>query len=153
MCLASLMKGYPILFVFPSVPTLDLSAISSTTRLPDVTPYNTFILTCTATAPEGVVAPKTFTWRRADPADGTCGDFRVVGGSVDSNLEHPVSTSVLKVTVSETDIGGLRFCCQASIAGANRTSTSVLFIDVVGEFVLFLTSLSGRLDCRESESV
>ena len=84
----------------------------------------------------------------ADPADGTCDDFSVVGGNMDSNLEQPVSTSVLKVTVSETDIGVLRFCCQASIAGASGTSNSVLSIDVVGEFVLsclvlFLTSLSG----------
>ena len=100
-----------------------------------------------------MVAPKTFTWRRADPADDTCGDFSVVGDSVDSNLEQPVSTSALKVTVNETDIGVLCFCCQAGIAGASGTSNSLLSIDVVGEFVLFLTSLSGRLNCRESESV
>ena len=90
-----------------------------------------------------MVAPKTFTWRRADVADDTCGDFSVVGGNVDSNLEQPVSMSALKVTVSETDIGALQFCCQVSIAGASGTSNNVLSIDVVGEFVLFLTSLSG----------
>ena len=84
-----------------------------------------------------MVAPKALTWRRADPADGTCDDFSVVGDSVDSNLEQPVSTSVLNVTVSETDIGVLRFCCQASIAGVSGTSNSLLSIDVVGEFVLF----------------
>ena len=105
-----------------------------------------------------MVAQKTFTWRRAHPADDTCDDFSVVDDSVDSNLEHPVSTSVLKVTVSETDIGVLRFCCQASVAGASGTSNIVLSIDVVGEFVLFclvlfLASLLGRLICRESESV
>ena len=121
----------------PSVP-LKLSAVSSTTRLPDVTPYNTFNLTCTATAPEGVVAPKAFKWRRADPADGTCGGFSVVGDSVDSNLEQQVSTSTLNVAVSDVDIGTLRYCCQASIAGASGTSNSVLSIDVVGEFVLVL---------------
>ena len=118
--------------------------MSSTTRLPDVTPYNTFTLTCTATAPEGVVAPKTFTWRRANPANGTCDDFSVVGGNVDSNLEQPVSTSALKVTVTETDIGVLRFCCQASIAGASGTSNSVLSIDVVGEFVYSVPGPSTR---------
>ena len=64
-----------------------------------------------------------------------------------------MSVSVLKVTVNETDIGVLRFCCRASIAGGSGTSNSVLSIDVVGEFILFLTSLSGRLDCMESESV
>ena len=131
------MRSYLIKFQFPSVP-LELSAVSSTTRLLDVTPYNTFTLTCTATAPEGVVAPKVFAWRRADPADDTCGDFSVVGDSVDSNLEQPVSTSVLYVTVSDADIGTLRYCCQASIAGVSGTSNSVLSIDVVGEFVLVL---------------
>ena len=89
-----------------------------------------------------------FTWRRADPADGTCDDFRVVGGNMDSNLEQPVSTSVLNVTVSETDIGVLRFCCQASIAGASGTSNSVLSIDVVGEFVFILFGSISDLSIR-----
>ena len=146
--------NYPILFLIPSVP-LELSAVSSTTRLPDVTPYNNFNLTCTATAPEGVVAHKNFIWRKADPADDTCNDFTKVDGNMDSNLEQPVSTSVLNVTVSETDIGVLRFCCQASIAGVSGTSNNVLSIDVVGKFVLVLVlaSLPAWLDCRESESV
>ena len=87
-----------------------------------------------------MVAHKTFTWRRADPADDSCNDFNKVGGNIDSNLEQPVSTSVLNATVSETDIGVLRFCCQASIAGASGTSNKVLSIDVVGKFVLVLVS-------------
>ena len=112
-----------------------MSAVSSTTRLPNVTPYNTFTLTCTATAPEGVVTPKTFTWRRADPADITCDDFSVVGGNVDSNLEQPVSTSALNVTVSDVDIGTLRYCCQVSISdlGIDVSDNSVTSITVVGE--------------------
>ena len=127
------MKDYLIYFQSPSVSTL--SAISSTTRLPDVTPYNTFNLTCTATAPEGVVAPKTFTWRRADPADVTCIDFSVVGGNVDSNLEQPVSTSALNVTVGNADIGTLRYCCQVSITdmGVAVSDNSVTSVTVVGE--------------------
>ena len=90
-----------------------------------------------------MIAPKVFTWRRADPADDTCNDFSVVGDSVGGNLEQPVSTSALKVSVNETDIGVLRFCCQASIPGVSGTSNSVLSIDVVGEIVLFVTSLLG----------
>ena len=136
MCPASLMKY--ILFNAFTAPTLELSAVSSTTRLPDVTPYNTFHLTCTATAPEGVIAPKIFIWRRADPADVTCGDFSVVGGNVDSNLEQPVSTSVLNVTVSDADIGILRYCCQVSItdlSGMDVSDNSVTSITVVGESV------------------
>ena len=135
MCAASLMKGYPILFLIPLAPPLELSAVSSTTRLPDVTPYNTFTLTCTATAPEGVVAPKVFIWRRADPADVTCDDFSVVGGNVDSNLEQPVSTSTLNATVSDANIGTLRYCCQVSISdvGDDVSGNSVTSIIVVGE--------------------
>ena len=131
------MKGYPILSLIPLGPPLELSAVSSTTRLPDVAPYNTFTLTCTATAPEGVIAPKTFTWRRADPADDTCNDFSVVGGNVDSNLEQPVSTSVLNVTVSNADIGTLRYCCQASIPdmGMAVSGNSATSITAVGESV------------------
>ena len=151
--LCAWLVGYPNFLKSPSVP-LESSVVSSTTRLPDVTPYNNFNLTCTASAQEGVVAQKTFTWRRAHPADDTCDDFSVVDDSGDSNLEQPVSTSVLKVTVNETDIGVLRFCCQASVAGASGTSNSVLSIDVVGEFVLFCLVLflasPGQLDCRES---
>ena len=137
MCAPSLMKGYPILFLIPLAPPLELSAVSSTTRLPDVAPYNTFTLTCTATAPEGVVAPKTFIWRRADPADFTCNDFSVVGGNMDSNLEQPVSTSVLTVTVSNADIGTLRYCCQASITdmGMAVSGNSMTSITAVGESV------------------
>ena len=135
MCAAILMKGYPILFLIPLAPPLELCAVSSTTRLPDVTPYNTFSLTCTATAPEGVVASKIFTWRRADPADDTCDDFSVVGGNMDSNLEQPVSTSALNVTVSDADIGTLRYCCQASITdvGDDVSGNSMTSITVVGE--------------------
>ena len=119
-------------FNIPTVPTLALSAVSSTTRLPNVAPYNTFSLTCTATAPEGVVAPKTFTWRRTESAGGTCGGFTVVSSNVNNrNLEQPVSTSIL--TVTETDNGTLHFCCQASVAGASGTPNSVISIDVVGE--------------------
>ena len=65
-------------------------------------------------------------------AGGTCGGFAVVSSNiVNSNLEQPVSTSVL--TVTETAIGTLRFCCQASVAGVSGTPNNVLSIDVVGE--------------------
>ena len=110
--------------------------VPSTTRLPDVPPYNTFNLTCTATAPEGVVTPKAFTWRRAESADGSCDNFTVVGGNIDSNLEQPVSTSVL--AVNENNTGTLRFCCQASIANPDNVSgnpNNVLSIDVLGESI------------------
>ena len=78
-----------------------------------------------------MVAQKDFTWRRAESTGGTCGDFAVVSGNVDSNLEQPVSTSIL--TVTETDAATLRFCCQASVAGADGSPNDELSIEVVGE--------------------
>ena len=82
-----------------------------------------------------MVAPKTFTWRRTDLADVTCIDFSGVGGNVDSDLEQPVSTSALNVTVSNADIGTLRYCCNVSITnlGMDVSSNSVTSITVVGE--------------------
>ena len=57
---------------------------------------------------------------------------------MDSNLEQPVSTSIL--TVTETAIGMLHFCCQSSVAGASGSPNNVLSIDVVGESVyVYLT--------------
>ena len=66
-------------------------------------------------------------------AGGSCGGFTVVSGNVDSNLEQPVSTSIL--TVTETDNGTLRFCCQTSVVGVSGTPNDVLSINVVGESV------------------
>ena len=133
MCPVSVIKC--ILLNAFTAPTFEVSVVSSTSRLPDVAPYNTFNLTCTATAPEGVIAPKIFIWRRANPADVTCGDFSVVGGNVDSNIEQPVSTSTLNVTVSNADIETLRYCCQVSIIdlGIDVSDNSVTSITVVGE--------------------
>ena len=54
---------------------------------------------------------------------------------MDSNLELPVSTSVLNVTVSNADVGILRYCCQVSITdlGVAVSGDSVTSIAVVGE--------------------
>ena len=47
-----------------TVPPITVSLEPNTTRLLTEPPYNTFTITCTATAPEGVVAGKTIEWRR-----------------------------------------------------------------------------------------
>ena len=54
---------------------------------------------------------------------------------MDSNVEQPVSTSALNVTVSDADIGTLRYCCQVSITdqGTDVSGNSVTSITVVGE--------------------
>ena len=115
--------------------------MSSATRLPNMSPYNTFTLTCTATAPMDVVEPKTFTWRRSG-SGGSCGSFTEVmnGGNfqiANSNLNQPVSTSEL--TVTETTAAVWRYCCQASLfEGAVRVtgSSDEISVTVTGECVI-----------------
>ena len=109
--------------------------MSSTTRLLNVSPYNTFTLTCTATAPPGVVEPKTFTWRRTTASGGSCDSFTVVTESgtrqlANSNVDQPESTSVL--TVTETTAAVWRYCCQASLLGVTGTSDEIS-VTVTGE--------------------
>ena len=116
-------------------PTLGLTVLSSATRLPNASPYNAFTLTCTATAPMGVVEPKTFTWRRTTAPGGSCDSFGVVTESgtrqiANSNVDQPESTSEL--TVTETTAAVWRYCCQASLLGVTGTS-DVVAITVTGE--------------------
>ena len=116
-------------------PTLALTVMSSATRLPNVSPYNTFTLACTATVPMGVIEPKTFTWRRTTASGGSCGSFGVVTESgtrqiANSNVNQPVSTSVL--TVTETTAAVWRYCCQASLLGVTGAS-DVVAVTVTGE--------------------
>jgi len=66
---------------------------SNTTRLPNMAPYNTFFFACTATVPQGVVSPKTFTWSRRIGAS--------MSGLIDitdngSDVERSVVLSCLK---------------------------------------------------------
>ena len=118
-------------------PTLTLAVLSSTTRLPNMSPHNTFTLTCTATAPMGVIESKTFTWRRRSGSGGSCGSFSEVidGGALqitNSNVDQPVSTSVLAVT--ETTAAVWRYCCQASLLGVTGTSDEVA-VTVTGKCI------------------
>ena len=118
-------------------PTLVLIVLSSTTRLPNVSPYNAFTLTCTATAPLGVIESKTFTWRRRSGLGGSCSSFSAITGSAtlqitNSDVDQPVSTSVL--TVTETTAAQWRYCCQASLLGVTGTSDEVA-VTVTGECV------------------
>ena len=115
-----------------AVPTLELTVDSNTTRLPNMIPYNTFTLTCTATAPTGVIESKTFTWRRTSGLGGSCANFDVITGGVDSSVDQPVSSSVL--TVTETTAAEWRYCCQASLFDVTGTSDEVA-VTVTGECV------------------
>ena len=83
-------------------PSIHLDLTSSTTHLLNIAPFNTFSLTCTATVPQGVVSPKTFTWRRRriGPSKRGFNDITENGDSIlinSTNLNQPTSTSVLTV--------------------------------------------------------
>ena len=103
-----------------------------------MSPYYTFTLTCTVTAPPGVVEPKTFTWRRTAASGGSCDSFTVVTESgtrqiANSNEDQPMSTSEL--TVTETTAAVWRYCCQASLLGVTGAS-DVVAITVTSECVI-----------------
>ena len=90
----------------------------NTMRLPSESPYNTIIITCTASAPKGVVAGKSFRWRRriGSPTSSLSeitdnGDTIIIA---DSNLNQPVSASVL--TVRETAPGEYHYRCLVEIS-------------------------------------
>ena len=89
---------------------MTVSLTSNTTRLPNVPPYNTFSLTCTATVPEGVVSPKIFTWwRQNSTVNNSLEEF----GITSINLNQTISTSMLVVT--ETTAGIWHFSCEVAI--------------------------------------
>ena len=111
------MHSYPHAYsVYPTAPNVTLSLTPNTTRLPNVHPYNIFSLTCTATAPEGVVSPKNFTWWRQNAVINN--NIAQINHSeaiqiINRALEHPVSTSVL--TVTETTAGEWYYYCSVTL--------------------------------------
>jgi len=94
--------------------TIRLDLTSNTTHLPNIAPYNTFSLTCTATVPQGVVVPKRFAWRQRIGSSTT--GLNLLANSSNSilitstNLGQPTSTSVL--TVRETIAGDYHYRCK-----------------------------------------
>ena len=118
-------------------PTIQLVLTPNTTRFPNTAPYNTS-LTCTATAPQGVVSPKAFTWRRRIGAetfgltDVTDNGDSILITSVD--LTQPTSTSVL--TVRETAAAVYRYRCRVDLNELSVfTTIDVYPINVTGEWV------------------
>ena len=101
--------------LYPTAPNVALSLTANTTRLPNVPPYNTFSLTCTATAPEGVVSPKTFTWWRQNALSINLAQINNNETNYinSSTLNQPKSTSVL--TVTETTAGEWYYHCNVTL--------------------------------------
>ena len=120
----------------PTDTTIQLNLTSNTTHLPNIAPYNTFFLTCTATVPQGVVLPKSFAWRRRIGSSITNlmrltdnGDSILINST---NLDQSTSTSVL--TVKETTAGDYRYRCRVDLGELPVFSkTDVYPINVTGE--------------------
>ena len=135
----------PLIAIFSShytVPILTVTLTPNTTRLPNVAPYNTFFLTCTATSSvEGVgnvALPKTFTWRRRYGPD-TTGLTQLSSNATiqiqdRDNLAQPTSSSML--TVTEDIPQDYRYRCQVDLdlpADNIFTLTDVYPVTVTGK--------------------
>ena len=95
-----------------------MSVTPSTTRLPNVAPYNTFSVTCTATSfvqGSEVAFTSTFTWgyQRGNAVGAATGFTTVQTGIVNRDLALARSNSEL--TVSETTAGMYTYRCQANL--------------------------------------
>ena len=104
-----------------AVPTLTVNLITSTTRFPNMAPYNTFFINCTATSSvEGVgnvALPKKFLWRRRYGPD-TTGLTQLSSNDTiqiqdGDNLTQPTSYSIL--TVTEDIPRDYRYHCQVDL--------------------------------------
>ena len=121
-----------------TVPEITVSLKPNTTRIPTGTPYNTFTVTCTATAPEGVVAGKTIEWKRRIGSSTTgLSEITDNGNTIQImtiGLNQPVTISVL--TVTDTTPGDYHYRCRVDISeiDINDVDGDVYPINVIGEF-------------------
>ena len=108
-----------------------LSLASNETRLPNVPPHNTFSLTCTATVPEGVISPKTFTWKRRRTGPGSGSDFKMVSNSDSTVIKPDIPDSQSVLTVTEEVDGVYVYQCLVSLAElavTNRTRSNPITV-------------------------
>ena len=118
----------------PTAPTLDVDIQPSSAIVLDTAPYNTIILTCIATASEGVIIAKSFAWKEG-PLDSQTiimdnGDTVLI--SID-NVESPESTSTL--TVMEKSVGQYMYTCSVKMnipEGLEITSSFTANVTVQG---------------------
>ena len=108
-----------------------LSLTSNTTRLPNVPPYNTFSLTCTATVPEGVISPKTFTWQKRRTGPGSGSGFQIVSNSESTVIEPDIPDSQSVLTVTEEVDGVYVYQCLVrleELAVTNRSRSNPITV-------------------------
>ena len=120
--------GYRLLFptndLFPPfhcvVPTLTVTLTSNTTHLPNVAPYNTFSLNCTASSSVervSVALPKKFQWRRQYGPDTTdltqLSSNNTIQIQDGDHLTQLTSSSIL--TVTEDIPRDYRYHCRVDL--------------------------------------
>ena len=95
-----------------------MSLTPNTTHLPNVAPYNTFSLTCTATSlvqGSEVAFYKTFTWGyQMENAVGAATGFTTVQTGI-MNRDLSLARSTSELTVTETTAGVYTYRCQANL--------------------------------------
>ena len=117
-------------------PSVTMSVQPNTTRLPAESPYNTFIIFCNASVPDGVVAPKTLEWRRRVQNN----EWQEIDDNGDtiqietSGLNQSMTTSQL--TVSETTPGDYQYQCWITITDLGNNYQDVN-VSVIGKFFFF----------------
>ena len=115
--------SYAKMSFLPAESVLTLSANLNTTRFPNVSPYNVFRINCTATVPAGVVAPKTFEWKRRKGNRGLLNvSNRDSFDIVNSGLDMLTSTSIL--TVTERSSGTWTYRCKVKLVDVSTTEDS-----------------------------
>ena len=149
-----------LLVIFPSnyaVPTLTVTLTANTTHLPNVAPYNTFLLTCTATSSVervgNVALPKRFQWlRRYVPPDaiGLTQLSRNITIQIQDgdNLNQPTSSSML--TVTEDIPQDYRYRCRVDLdlpADNISTLADVYPITVTSKYFLRMCAVLHLCKC------
>ena len=131
-----------ISFTLTAVPTITVALTTNTTHLPNVAPYNTFSLTCTATSSvEGlgnVGLPKRFLWLRRYGASEMILDLISSNATIQiqdgDNLNQPTISSML--TVTEDIPQDYRYRCRVDLdltADTILSRMDIYRINVTGE--------------------
>ena len=115
------LKSIQYFFTLTAVPAITLALTPNTTRLPNVAPYNTFSLNCTATSRvEGVgdvALPKKFMWlRQYGSAEMNLVSLlrnTTIQIQDGDNLNQPTVSSML--TVTEDVPHDYRYRCQVEL--------------------------------------
>ncbi len=121
-----------------STAPIEVSLMTNTSYLPNVAPYNSFTLTCTATtipSQLSVSTVKSFVWKQ-ELLNGTLTE--IITDTIDrrdTNLYQRVSTSTL--IVKKSAAGEYHYYCQVDIGDLGVNVSDDEYIKVNGEQMLY----------------